>query len=395
MVLDGYHFSEGSCSLDTLHGIEEDWGSFLEFSDEYLSKLSHLRETLTQTEDECSSFHIFLSEESDSLDTLQYKIRRLQDNLWRTVEECGSLLIFSEKYLEYFPFETLQRIKDECDYLDRDLFAFDEFKLLERNFNFLKRDFKFLDIILNLQIFRVQSDLLREVRDLFKVAVADLIQVYRRQGIHQFYGRVSELQNKFWQTKLEIRKAKYSFSEVSYELLDDNDATLIFNFVLEFIDTVIENLSDLLKLDNPSSPLHVGGLVDQVEKALKELKFIRSFFCFVSDRCVEPRVKYLFFSHSLEVALHTTMVTWLYLPSNEKIYRDFAADKGYPLFSDLMRKKIQHIGPSIYIEVLQAIKLVQSQWYPVIQIKYAVDCEVGFLRLSYTFWRSYKFLVIA
>ncbi|XP_070015888.1 putative late blight resistance protein homolog R1B-23 [Nicotiana sylvestris] len=375
MVLDGYNFSEESCSLDTLHRIEERWGSFLEFSDEYLSTLSHLRDTLKQTEDECSSFHIFLSEESDSLDTLQHKIRHLQDNLWQTVEECGFLLIFSEKYLESFPFETLQRIKDECDYLDRDLFAFDEFKLLERNFNFLKRDFKFLDIILNLLIFTDHPDLVREVQALFRGAAADLIQIYRRQGIHQFYGRVADLQNKLWQTKLEIRKAKYSFYEVSFQLFDHND-TIIPDFVLEFIDTVIENLSDLLKLDDPSSLLQVGGLVDQVEKVLKELKFLRSFVSFVADRSVEPHV----FFHALEVAWHTTVVTWLYLPSKEHMYS--AADEGYPLFFDLLRKKIQLNEPSIseiYIEVLQAIKLEQSHWYPVIQIKYAVDCEVGFL----------------
>nr|XP_009777063.1 PREDICTED: putative late blight resistance protein homolog R1B-23 isoform X2 [Nicotiana sylvestris] len=404
MVLGGYHFSEGSCSLDTLQRIEEDWGSFLEFSDKYLSKLSHLRETLKQTEYECSSFHIFLSEESDSLDTLWQTIPRLKCNLWRTEEECDSLLIFSEKYLssnESIPIETLQRIKDECDSLEVDLSAFDEFKRLERKFKLLKRDFKLLDIILNLQIVIGEPDLIRKVQALFQGAADDLIQIYRREGIYQSYHAVSGLQKEFWQTKLEIRKAKYSFSEVSFLLLDDNDATVIPNFVLEFVDTVIENLSDLLKLYDPSSPLHVEGLMDQVEKVLKELKFLFSFVIFVTDRCVEPEVQHTFFIHVLEVAWHTAVVTWLYLPSHadgcpaeeytlfsnllrsmEQIYRDSAADEGYPLFSDLLRSKIQPIEPSIskiYIDVLKAIKLQQSQWYPVIQIKYVVDCEVGFV----------------
>ncbi|XP_019266467.1 PREDICTED: putative late blight resistance protein homolog R1A-3 isoform X2 [Nicotiana attenuata] len=340
MVLDGYRFSEGSCSLDTLHRIEEDWGSFLEFSDEYLSMLSHLRETLKWTEDECSSFNIFLSEKPDTFD-LCYA-------LWQADRECGSLVIFSEKYLssdESLPIETLQRIKDECDSLEVDLSAF---KYLERIFKFLKRDIKLLDIILNLQIFTGEQDLIKKVQALFQGAAADLFLIYSLQVIpesNQFQHCVSGLENNFWQTKLEIR-AKYSFTGISFQLLANND-------------------------ENPR---------DQIEKALKELKFLKSFVCFVSDRCIESQVQHTFFTHVLEVAWHTTVVTWLYLPS--KKYIDSDADEGYPLFSDLLRSKIQPIEPSIskiYIDVLQAIKLVQSQWCPVVQIKYVVDCEVGFV----------------
>nr|XP_016476218.1 PREDICTED: putative late blight resistance protein homolog R1B-12 [Nicotiana tabacum] len=163
-----------------------------------------------------------------------------------------------------------------------------------------------------------------------------------------------------------------------------NEGTVTPNSVMEFIDTVIENLIDPLKLDDPSSLLHVEGLVDQVEKVLKELKFLFSFVNFVSDRCVEPEVQHTFFTHVLEVAWHTIMVTWLYLPSHAggSPDPDSAPAEGYPLFSDLLRSKIQPIEPSIskiYIDVLKAIKLHQSQWYPVIQIKYVVDCEVGFV----------------
>lgn len=76
------------------------------------------------------------------------------------------------------------------------------------------------------------------------------------------------------------------------------------------------------------------------------------------------------------------MVTWLYFPSNENRYPDSALDEENPLFSDFLRSKIQRTEPSInkiYIDVLQALKSVESQWYSIIRILYVVDCELGLL----------------
>ncbi|MCD7473068.1 hypothetical protein HAX54_014653, partial [Datura stramonium] len=337
--LEGYHFPKKSRPIDMLQRIEEDWGSFSVFSDEYLSKLSHLRQTLQWIEHECTSFNMFLNEyqilnesESDFLHHMQH--------IW-IEKEWGLSSLPTEKYLS----------------------SLDGFK-------FLKRDFKFLDIILNLHVCECGIDAINKVQRLFQGAAADLVQIYSgkvRPWSHHFHDYVSELQHKFWNTKTEIRRAKPNFHEGSLRLLANKDGIVILKFVMEYIETVADNLSDLLKLNDPNSPL-----MGQIEKALKELKFLNRLVCFVSDRCIKPRVLHTFFSHVLEVAWHTIMVIWLYFPSYE------CGDEEHSLFSNLIHGKFQFIH-KIYIVVLRVSKLVQSQWYPVIQIKYVVDCGVRFL----------------
>nr|XP_016513120.1 PREDICTED: putative late blight resistance protein homolog R1B-23 [Nicotiana tabacum] len=151
---------------------------------------------------------------------------------------------------------------------------------------------------------------------------------------------------------------------------------------MEFIDIVASNLCDLLKFNDPSSLLCIGDLMGQIEKALKELKFLKSFVCFVSDGCIKPHVQQTFLTHALKVAWQTTMSTWLYLPSNKYQEPDLAPGEKYPLFSQLLEYEINPIRPyicKIYTDVLQGLKIVQSQWYPVLQFKYVVDREVGFM----------------
>ncbi|MCD7456843.1 hypothetical protein HAX54_033326 [Datura stramonium] len=351
-LLEGYHFPKKSRPIDILQRIEEDWGSFSVFSDEYLSKLSHLRQTLQWIGHECTSFNMFLNEyqildesESDFLHSMQHivedwgsflmysdeyrsKISNFLEIPRRIGEECQSFLIFFEKYLfseESDPLETWQWIEKEWGLsslpTEKYLSSLDGLK-------FLKRDFKFLDIILNLHVCECGTDAINKVQRLFQGGAADLVQIYSgkvRPWSHYIHYYVSGLQREFWNTKTVIRRAAPYFCEGSFRLLANKDGIVILNYVMEYIETVADNLSDLLKLNDPNSPL-----MGQIEKALKELKFLNRFVCFVSDRCIEP----------------------------------------------------QPIEPSIceiYIDVLQALKLVQSQWYPVIQMKYVVDCEVGFV----------------
>ncbi|XP_009591361.1 putative late blight resistance protein homolog R1C-3 [Nicotiana tomentosiformis] len=371
------------------------------FSEEYLSKLSHLRETLQRIEEEYSSFHMFLyktlfSRESDSLHILQHieegldsfdmylnELRSKLSNFLETVrqvgEECGSLLIFSEKYMlsskESDPLETMQWIKKEWGLSS---FLSEKYLSSVDGLKFLKRDFKFLDIILNLQVSKDELDI-EKIQSLFRGAAASLIKIsgQERPWSQHFHGYISDLQDKFQQTKSDIRTPGIPFPVIS-----NTDGIVNPSFVMEFIDIVAANLCDLLKFNDPSSLLCIGDLMGQIEKALKELKFLKIFVCFVSDRCIEPHVQQTSLTHALEVAWQTTMSTWLYLPRNKYKEPDLAPGEKYPLFSQLLEYEIQPIRPyicKIYTDVLQGLKIVQSQWYPVLQIKYVVDREVGFM----------------
>ncbi|KAM3288182.1 putative late blight resistance protein R1B-23 isoform X1 [Capsicum chacoense] len=351
-VLNRYNFIEEYHLLGTLKRIEEDLGSARVFSDQYLSKSSHLLQTLLQTEAECYPFCEFLAElqskKSDLLQSLQHiehvwgSFRKYSDELQSKIsnvlettgsfgEECGSFLVFLETYLSAE--DSVQRLEYGW------AFPVDQFMVL-------KRDFKFLRIILNLQNLKDEPNVLKQARALIQRTERNIVHIGRANPIYE----MRHIRREFHETKSKIRRTRYSFPEMSFQLFTDMYGIVIPHFVMEFIDTVVENLSDLLKYNDPSSLLCIGeAMMGQIEKALEGLKFLRSFLCFVSDRCIEPQR--IYFSQP-----HFT--------------------------SELRRERIQPIDPSIckiYIGVLQALKLVQSQWYPVIQIKYIVDCEVGFV----------------
>lgn len=55
---------------------------------------------------------------------------------------------------------------------------------------------------------------------------------------------------------------------------------------MEYIDTVAKNLSDLPKFSESSSLRCVRELMSQIRKAKMELKFLKTFVCFISDRCI-------------------------------------------------------------------------------------------------------------
>ncbi|MCE5166556.1 hypothetical protein HAX54_021765 [Datura stramonium] len=311
-----------------------------------LSKLSRVRKTLRKIEHQCDLFKILIDdypfpEEYDALDTLQRKMH----NLLETSLQIGKLCLSSDDGF------SLQRISDECDSLNSYL---DEHLSLVDGLKFLKRDFKFLDIILNSQIIIDEPDVREILQVLFQAAAADVAKINPKQLRSRYhrYG-IFDVQHKFRETKLKIR-AKYSIPKISYK-----DGIVVPNIVMEFIDTVTENLCGLPKLNDPSSFLCVRGLMGQIKKALKELKVLRSFVYLVSYRCIEPQGQQTFLSHALEVAWHTITVTWLYFPSNRYGYLDSAPNEEYHLFSAVLGSKIQPIEPNIckmYIDVLKALK---------------------------------------
>nr|XP_010320901.1 putative late blight resistance protein homolog R1B-23 isoform X2 [Solanum lycopersicum] len=402
MFLEGFHFFKESLPLDTLQWIEE---KDLLFPANCLPIVSHLCETLQRMEDECNSFYTFLVEYlfSEELDTLSV--------LLRIEEDWGSFRMYLEEFRSKVSdfVETSQECREGCDsfiiLLETYLLSSEDYLLLMQDewssFDFfseehmslfdrlrlLKRDSNFLSIIIELHIFKDQPDVSwGKVRALFHGAADELIKMYSTEVSpwnHQFYDYICHLQYEFQQTKLEIMRANFPFPKISCQLLANEDGIVIPGSVMKFIDIVADSLSNLLKFDNPSSLLCIGGrCMVQIEMVLKGLDFLSSFVCFVSDRCIETRVQHALFTHVVQVAWQTTMATWLYLPSNEYMYQDTAPNGENPLLSDLLQRKIQLIQPSIckfYIHILQALNLVESQWNPVINVKYVFDCEVGFL----------------
>nr|Q6L400.1 RecName: Full=Putative late blight resistance protein homolog R1B-16 [Solanum demissum]AAT38773.1 Putative late blight resistance protein, identical [Solanum demissum] len=164
-----------------------------------------------------------------------------------------------------------------------------------------------------------------------------------------------------WKTKQEFR-AKYSFPKtlLADNKVDDDDTNP--EFVMEFIDAVVGNLNVLVKINDPSSLLFVPGPKEQIEQVLKELKLLRFFVCFVSNKCIEPQYQHTtFYTHALIEASHIAMVVWLNLPIYGNRNQDLASSEVSCLLSNFMEMKIKSIQPgisrnNIYIDVLQALK---------------------------------------
>nr|XP_009790701.1 PREDICTED: late blight resistance protein R1-A-like [Nicotiana sylvestris] len=185
-----------------------------------------------------------------------------------------------------------------------------------------------------------------------------------------------------WKIKLEFR-AKYSFPKISSISLPANkdDDIPTPKFVMEFIDDVLKILGDLVKIDNPCSLLYVGRLKEQIEDVFKELKLLRLFICFVSNKCIEPQSQHSFFTHALIEAVHTAMVAWLNLPIHGNETQDLSPSEVNVLFSDLLKMKIKPIQPGIhkiYIDVLLALKstIQPAGLHPNIQNKLVADCGI-------------------
>ncbi|MCD7471169.1 hypothetical protein HAX54_011482 [Datura stramonium] len=286
-------------------------------------------------------------------------------------------IMSSEKY---HPLDLLQQIEDEWSSL-----------LLETSkdrIDFLKREFKFLGMLLSLQRSFTDEcympEVIQKVQVLFQDAAVDLGNVYRLGHVGPDFDLIlSQVQNKIWTTKLAIR-AEYFIPKMSVQLSSKKRGVATNPiFVMEFIDSVVENLSDIVKICASHSSLFVPGSKTQVEEVLKELNLLKSFVCFVSNRCIEPQSQLDFFSHVLVLAGHAGIIPWLYLPCHANGDQDSALDEMNILLSELLQMRIKPIQPcirKIYVEVLQALKSTQSRWYPVIRIEYVADCEASFVK---------------
>ncbi|MCD7471776.1 hypothetical protein HAX54_012444 [Datura stramonium] len=238
---------------------------------------------------------------------------------------------------------------------------------------FLQRELKFLDTFLILESKKVESNDMpgyatQKAQDLLRnsqVALSslDLTSPNSSQVVQQ-------MEDDIRMTKVEIR-ANYSFYKTSLQLSASRDGIADLKFVEDFMDIVAVHLHDLVKIDDAPS----------LQEVLKELKMLRSFIRFVSERCNEPQNQHTFFTHALVVAGHAAMLVWLYFTGHGYENQDLALGEINVLV--FLQMKIKPIQPSIreiYVAVLQALKsTIQSGWHPDIQNEHAADCEAGFL----------------
>ncbi|XP_009765183.2 putative late blight resistance protein homolog R1A-4 isoform X1 [Nicotiana sylvestris] len=268
-----------------------------------------------------------------------------------------------------------KRLFERLQVLDISLFYPETFV---NGVQFFIQEFKFLDMFLNLQIFTDEPnmvDVTHKVQALYQDALLSELH------LAYFDFCTFKLQNEISLIKMEIR-SKYSFPKISSLPLSANkDGIDIRKFVTEFMDTVVENLRDLVNIYVRCTFLIVPGtIMKHMEDVLKELNLLQNFFCFVSKSLSEPLSQHIvnFFTHALAVAGHTSMLFWLYLP-------DFAPEEINVLLSDLLRMRIKPTQPcirKIYVDVLQSLKsTIQSAgWYPKIQNQeQAIDTEASFL----------------
>ncbi|MCD7456833.1 hypothetical protein HAX54_033316 [Datura stramonium] len=247
---------------------------------------------------------------------------------------------------------------------------------IQYEIDFIYINLKFLDMFLSLQSFTALcSDATQEVQDLFPYAAAEFERINYPSDVFLVFYKFEE---QICETKLEIR-GKYSFPEISLPLTS-NVATP--EFVRKFVDTVVRNLSDLLEICDPdtrSSPLVPNSSRKQMEEVVKELRLLRNFVYFISDRCTNPQRQHSFFIHVLVVAGHAAMISWLNLPNHWK-EKDLASAKMNASFADL-QMRIHPIQPrirKIYIDVLQALK---SGWHPNVQAEHVTDYKAGFVEI--------------
>ncbi|TMW96335.1 hypothetical protein EJD97_007534 [Solanum chilense] len=176
-------------------------------------------------------------------------------------------------------------------------------------------------------------EIVHNVQALFHDAAVKLTEISEMDHVD---GITNQLQVNIQKTKLEI-KCEYLFPKVN----NDGIVVVTPKVVIDLIDTVVVNLGDLLKVSCSSSLLFVRGPNKEIGDVFKELKLLRNFVCYVSDRFIEMKSQYIdFFIHVLEI------------------------------------KPIDRSIRKIYIDVLQALR---SEWHPIIPIDHVANCVADFV----------------
>ncbi|PHT66874.1 hypothetical protein T459_31299, partial [Capsicum annuum] len=262
-------------------------------------------------------------------------------------------------------FERLQQLRSVLNFSETSIDIVEFFRL----------EFKFLEIFIALQSFTDEHhnmlDVFQKAQALFQDALVNFSELHLAE---YFDFCTFKVQNKILLTKLEIR-GKYSFPKISsLPLISENkDGTAIPKFVTKFLNAVMKNLRDLMKLGD-------NHLLHGVHR---ELKLLKNFLYFVSERFIDhQRQHYVnFFTHVLAVAGHASMLAWLYFSGCGYEDQDVAlSEMNVLLFLQMKFKPIQQCVRKIFVDVLQSLKLsIQSGWYPNVQSQKAVDSEYRFV----------------
>lgn len=220
---------------------------------------------------------------------------------------------------------------------------------LKERIRFLKRDFEFLHIFLTFTDLSDKPHLTYKLQALFQDAAKELKKV---NMIHHIDRVISPIEEKVQITKSEIRDV--------HLVLSNKDGIDTPEFVIEFIDTVIQNLADFVELR---------------DSVFKELTLLRNFVYFVSGRSMEQKNLHPFLTHILLVVGSAAMIVWSYwnFPNNDNENQEMN-----DLFSNLLNMKIKPIQSGvrkIYIDILQAVT------HPIIQIENAAGCVAGFVKI--------------
>ncbi|KAH0753940.1 hypothetical protein KY290_024210 [Solanum tuberosum] len=255
--------------------------------------------------------------------------------------------------------------------------------------NFFLWELKFLDCFLHLKSFPFASEcgmlgVSQKMIEIWKIPYTRILSVYPDSGI-QNWGKRASMKSQsieevratldsfvywkevIWKTKQEFR-AQYSFPKtpLAANKVDDDVSP---KFVMEVIDVFVGNINVLVKITDPSSWFFVPGhMKEQIEQVLKDLKLLRFFVCFVSNKCsIQPQYRCTtFYTHALIEASHIAMVVWLHFPIYSNGNQDLSPSEVSRLLSDFMEMKIKSIQPvicrnNIYIDVLQALKSTKPQ----------------------------------
>ncbi|PHT32818.1 putative late blight resistance protein -like protein R1B-14 [Capsicum baccatum] len=262
-------------------------------------------------------------------------------------------------------FERLQQLRSVLNFSETSIDIVEFFRL----------EFKFLEIFIALQRFTDEHHNMLDVFQKAQVLFQDALVNFSELHLAEYFDFCTfKVQNKILLTKLEIR-GKYSFPKISsLPLISENkDGTAIPKFVNTFLDAVMKNLCDLVKLGD-------NHLLHGVHR---ELKLLKNFLYFVSERFIDhQRQHYVnFFTHVLAVAGHASMLAWLYFSGRGYEDQDVAlSEMNVLLFLQMKFNPVQPCVRKIYVDVLHSLTLsIQSGWYPNVQSEKAVDSEYRFV----------------
>ncbi|KAJ8556310.1 hypothetical protein K7X08_023068 [Anisodus acutangulus] len=245
---------------------------------------------------------------------------------------------------------SLQRIENEHDMTGAQK---DRIKAIKTEVWFLETFFEWKEK----QNFKKKYKALQKhINPLMQSIVDDLLMLCGKDVLTGHFDPItSDVLKKIWLFKLEIR-AYYSYPEIPSSVFPPTH-----EFVVKYIDNVVQNLKDLVIVrlgDLGDSFIQVK---DQMEVMEKELTLLKNFVCFLGTM-YSPELQSCwkaFLSHAKVVATNASIVYFLYLPDPNEETSSLALE----ITTNSFLKTIEPIEPCvhhIYTDVLRNLRLLGS-----------------------------------